>query len=236
MEVQTKTEPLPIKNVKPNNDSTKLRFNNGFKLTDKQIPQDLSMKTKLLARLPKSPNLGNIIQNNNDIISMVQTADEAMKSIGSITEAIKGNLAGNGSNNAPTQESIHDMASEANKIVHETVETSFASSLKLLDGSFGFRTVKIGEDPKDTITFSMPDLRKWAEKLQKIDTKSNIQEALATVDSVLARVTSERSKLSALLDRLFNARYSQEIVVEQMGIRPPIKSLWSSQQEIQCSI
>ncbi|CAB4002322.1 Embryonic polyadenylate-binding A [Paramuricea clavata] len=64
-------------------------------------------------------------------------------------------------------------------------------------------------------------------KLQKIDTKSNIQEALATVDSVLARVTSERSKLSALLDRLFNARYSQEIVVEQMDYETELTKLES---------
>ncbi len=214
---------VSIKNLKYN-DATKLRF---FKLTDKQREQDLNTKTRLITRLPaNSPSLKNTIQNINDIISMAETAEEAMRSISSITESIKENLASSNDPNDPqTHERVQDLVSEAKKIV---LETSFGSD-NLLDGSFGFRTVTIGEDPKDTITFSMPDLRKWVEKLEKIDTKSNIQEALRATDSVLAHVTGERSKMSALLDRLFNARYSQDIAIERMDIKPAVKSLWLSQ-------
>ena len=213
--------------LKPNDNVTKFRLSTGLRLVDEQTQQDLDIKTRLLKRLSEDgTNLENLFQNVNDIISMARTADEALQTVACRIGMIKDYLVSNGSdtNSNEEQEYVQNLASEVKKIVQET---SFGGN-NLLNGAFCFRTVKIGEDPKETMTFSMPDLRKLTEKLQKID-KSTNPEALTTVDCMLSQVNRERFKMAALLDRLINARYNQYQVIKHLGMGPS-KSLWSPQQ------
>lgn len=149
----------------------------------------------------KGPNSDLIDQNITDIISITQTADGGMNQIIHICQRVKEILASDGDLDESQTQEYNTLAGKVSEILRST---SFKEK-NLLDGSFGFYTVKIGEGAKDTMTFSMPDLRKAPRSLEKIDIqKSQRQEAIVIVDGLLAQVKSERSKLSVLLDRLSN--------------------------------
>lgn len=229
----------PIKKYLPNNkDAVKQRYSRIIRsyfddLYYKETQQDVCSKARLLARMLENPNLKNEMKNINDIMSMARNADEAMQSIINTCEKMKENLASK-QDHQTTLQHIYDLADKAIQFVDGT---AYGNS-PLLDGSFGFQTVKIGEGAKDTITFSMPDLRKCQEELKKIEMKSNMQEIEDILDFVLSYVSSERCKMCALIDRLFNARPCRDSAMPQ-GIARPAKSLWFSdsfQQDLQIVI
>ncbi|MGN2337476.1 flagellin N-terminal helical domain-containing protein [Clostridium cagae] len=145
-------------------------------------------------------------RNSQDSISLIQTAEGALTETHSILQRMR-ELAVQGANDTNVtadREAIKTEIDELNNEINRISQQTEFNTQKLLDGKFSGRAFQIGANKAQTIKLSIGGMAASTLKVNdvKVDTASNATSAIATIDTALGTVSTERAKLGANQNRL----------------------------------
>ncbi len=144
-------------------------------------------------------------RNVQDGISLVQTAEGALEEAGNIAQRMR-ELAVQAGNDTLSTDDRAKIKAELTELQEEmgsiAKETKFNGNA-LLDGTGGDFKIQSGAN-SETRDIRMEDLSSVANSLSKLDVTSNTnaQSSLASIDKALESITSARSELGAMQNRL----------------------------------
>lgn len=149
-------------------------------------------------------------KNANDGISLIQTAEGALNETHSILQRMR-ELAvqsRNDTNVDTDRGNLNDEVTELRAEIDRIATTTEFNTKKLLDGSLsgtsGQATFQIGANGGQTMTLSIGSMATSALGVSNLDISSggNASDAIATIDTAIATVSKQRSKLGAVQNRL----------------------------------
>jgi len=192
-----------------NQDKSLTALSSGSKLT--QAANDaasLAISEKLLALVSGS---GQAIQNSNESIGLIQTADGALEGIQDNTQRIRvltlqaSNGTLNDGDKAIIQKEIDALSESSNDIA---TSTRF-NGINLLDGTGGSSNdgtfvTQSGADVGDTHSVSIPDARSLVGTVD-VTTQAGRDAALTTLDDGLKAINSARADLGAAQNSLLSS-------------------------------
>lgn len=146
--------------------------------------------------------------NAQDGISLIQTAEGALNETQSILQRMR-ELTVQASNDTNVEADRDAIAEELTALTEEvsriSKETQF-NTMNLLTGSFTGKKLQVGANTSQSITFSIASMGASALGIQsiagKVTSHDDATNALSILDSALKSVSSQRSKLGALQNRL----------------------------------
>jgi flagellin len=146
--------------------------------------------------------------NAQDGISLIQTAEGALTETQSILQRMR-ELTVQSSNDTNVSADRTAVKEELTALTNEVTrigsQTEF-NTMKLLDGSFSGKNLQVGANSSQSITFSVKDMRASALGVNSVaGGVSNYGSAtrnIAVVQSALNQVSTQRSALGALQNRL----------------------------------
>lgn len=144
-------------------------------------------------------------KNSQDAISLIQTAEGALNETHAILQRMR-ELAVQGANDTNTTADRGNIQDELNQLLSEidriAGNTEF-NTQKLLNGGFN-ATFQVGANDNQIITLSISTMNSSALTISGISVGSNslASQAIASIDSAIAAVSKERSKLGAYQNRL----------------------------------
>ena len=151
-------------------------------------------------------------RNAQDGISMIQTAEGALKETHSILQRMRelSVQAANDSNTDPDRVEIQEEVNQLSNEIDRISTTTEFNTKKLLNGdvaSGSELTFHIGANSGQNTTLAIRDMGATANLNVgtgsiNVTTQSGANAAIATVDSAITEVSSERSKLGAMQNRL----------------------------------
>ncbi|HKL80620.1 MAG TPA: flagellin [Mobilitalea sp.] len=146
--------------------------------------------------------------NSQDGISLIQTAEGALTETHSILQRMRElvNQAANDTNVAKDrgaiEEEIKALTSEVNRIAEQTE----FNTTTLLDGSFQDKNLQVGANNGQNIGFDIADMTATGLTITDVSTKvssyADATEQLSVLDRAIAAVSTQRSQLGALQNRL----------------------------------
>ncbi|WNF22612.1 flagellin [Mesobacillus jeotgali] len=145
-------------------------------------------------------------KNSQDAISFIQTAEGALNETHSILQRMR-ELAVQGSNDTNTAEDRGEIQKEVDQLAAEIDRignTTEFNTQKLLSGGITGNIFQVGANVSQTITLDINDMRSTALGVDTlmIDSNANANLAISAIDAAISSVSSERSKLGALQNRL----------------------------------
>ncbi|MBC7077455.1 MAG: flagellin [Synergistales bacterium] len=149
--------------------------------------------------------LAQAVRNAQDSISLIQTAEGALNETHAILQRMR-ELAVQAANDTNTTEDRRALQNEVTQLIAEldriADQTEF-NTQKLLDGSFA-ATLHIGANMDQNIAVSIGTMDASALGLASLDitAQTTANEAVSLVDAAIQSVSSERSKLGAIQNRL----------------------------------
>lgn len=145
-------------------------------------------------------------KNAQDGISLIQTAEGALNETHSILQRMR-ELSVQSSNDTNTVDDRAEIQKEISALVKEvdriSSDTEF-NTQNLLDGSFSGKLIHIGANTGQTLSVSINTMGASALGIDGLDlsTQSGANSAIALLDSAIKSVSSERSDLGAIQNRL----------------------------------
>lgn len=149
-------------------------------------------------------------QNAQDGISMIQTAEGALNEVHSVLQRMR-ELSVQAANDTNASEDRTAIKSELDQLSEEITrignQTEF-NTKKLLSGNFGTNGVQlqVGANKEQSIDFKISDMRASALGLKKanlsVDKFSHATKTISTVDKAIKSVSTQRSTLGAVQNRL----------------------------------
>lgn len=146
--------------------------------------------------------------NAQDGISMIQTAEGALNESQSILQRMReltvqaSNDTNVSTDRTAIQEEIKALSSEITRIGKQTE----FNTMKLLDGTFSSKHLQVGANSGQSISFSINKMTATGLGINdiknKVSTYALATAAIKTVNSAIAKVSTQRSKLGALQNRL----------------------------------
>ena len=169
----------------------------------------LAIADKLSAQ---SQGLGQAIRNANDGIGLIQTADGALEEYTSILQRVRV-LATQSANDTQDTDSRKAITKEVNALLAEAGDinkTTKFNGTKVLDGTGGKSgtfTFHVGAYADETQTVaigknSVSDITGKAVASIKVDTRTNAELAIATIDTGLTKLNGNRATLGAAQNKL----------------------------------
>ncbi|MBA2877255.1 flagellin [Anoxybacillus kamchatkensis] len=145
-------------------------------------------------------------KNAQDGISLIQTAEGALNETHAILQRMR-ELAVQGANDTNTTADRDEIQKEIDQLVSELDRignTTEFNTQKLLSGGITNTIFQIGANISQTITIAINDMRANALGVDSltVDTNANANNAISAIDQAISRVSSERSKLGAIQNRL----------------------------------
>jgi flagellin len=145
-------------------------------------------------------------KNAQDGISLIQTAEGALNETHAILQRMRelAVQAANDTNVTADRQAIQDeinaLVSEINRIA---ANTEF-NTQKLLDGSFSGKVFQIGANSGQSITLSIANMDATALSIDSLDVTSagSANSAITSINDAIETVSTERSKLGAVQNRL----------------------------------
>jgi len=189
-----------------NQNKTLAALSSGSSLTQSaNDAASLAISEKLLSLVSGS---GQAIQNSNETIGLIQTADGALEGIEDNTQRIRtltlqaSNDTLNDTNRASIQKEIDALSSSSSDIASST---SF-NGINILDGTGGSQgngtfTTQSGADSGDTHSVSITDARSIVGGVD-VTTQAGRDAALGTIDAGLKAIGESRSELGAAQNSL----------------------------------
>ena len=152
-------------------------------------------------------------RNAQDGISMIQTAEGALKETHSILQRMRelSVQAANDSNTDGDRTEIQNEMDQLHNEITRIADTTEFNTKELLDGSLSAGTAAltfhIGANSGQSTTLQIKNMQASGDNLAlsgqvDVSTQSAANAAIATVDSAIGEVSSERSKLGAMQNRL----------------------------------
>jgi len=145
-------------------------------------------------------------RNAQDGISMIQTAEGALNESEAILQRMR-ELSVQSANDTNTNNDRAELQKEVDALQKELTrigeETEF-NTQNLLDGSFTGKQVHIGANKDQTMSVSIADMTASGLSVDGVDiaTQTGANNALSALDGAISSVSSERSGLGALQNRL----------------------------------
>lgn len=145
-------------------------------------------------------------KNSQDAISFIQTAEGALNETHAILQRMR-ELAVQGANDTnveadrdSVQQEIDALASEIDRIAN----TTEFNTQKLLSGGISGSVFQVGANVSQTITLEINGMAAGDLGVDSltIDNNTNANSAITAIDAAISRVSSERSKLGAVQNRL----------------------------------
>ena len=161
--------------------------------------------------------LNQAVSNAQDGISMVQTAEGAMNEVHSMLQRMRTLTvqAANGTNSTTNKSQIQ---AEINQLVSEigaiASRTKF-NGTKLLDGAT--MTLQVGANKGDSLVFSLGNLVEIAENIADVDIEDGTDEAFEAIDAAIGDVSTARSNLGAVQNRLDHTIKNLSVSAENLA-------------------
>lgn len=149
--------------------------------------------------------------NAQDGISLVQTAEGALNEVHSMLQRMSelAVQAANGTNATTDRTALNDEVQQLKTEIQRVGSTTQFNKMNILDGGFSAGTKKalqVGANANQTISIAISALKLVVGSslidALKIDTATNAQSAITTVQSSIEKLSTLRSKLGAVQNRL----------------------------------
>lgn len=148
--------------------------------------------------------------NSQDGISLIQTAEGALNETTSILNRMRELTvqAANDTNVAADRTAIKEELTALTSEVTRIADQTEFNTMKLLDGKFSNKNLQVGANNAQKIQFSIASMNATAigvsvgSVANAIGTHASATAAIAVVDKAISRVSTQRSKLGALQNRL----------------------------------
>lgn len=149
--------------------------------------------------------------NAQDGISLVQTAEGALNEVHSMLQRMSelAVQAANGTNATTDRTALNDEVQQLKTEIQRVGSTTQFNKMNILDGGFSAGTKKalqVGANANQTISIAISALKSVVgsslKDILKIDTATNAQSAITTVQSSIEKLSTLRSKLGAVQNRL----------------------------------
>ena len=149
--------------------------------------------------------------NAQDGISLVQTAEGALNEVHSMLQRMSelAVQAANGTNATTDRTALNDEVQQLKTEIQRVGSTTQFNKMNILDGGFSAGTKKalqVGANANQTISIAISALKLVVSSslagTLKIDTATNAQTAITTVQSSIEKLSTLRSKLGAVQNRL----------------------------------
>lgn len=149
--------------------------------------------------------------NAQDGISLVQTAEGALNEVHSMLQRMSelAVQAANGTNATTDRTALNDEVQQLKTEIQRVGSTTQFNKMNILDGGFSAGTKKalqVGANANQTISIAISALKSVVgsslKDALKIGTATNAQSAITTVQSSIEKLSTLRSKLGAVQNRL----------------------------------
>ena len=149
--------------------------------------------------------------NAQDGISLVQTAEGALNEVHSMLQRMSelAVQAANGTNATTDRTALNDEVQQLKTEIQRVGSTTQFNKMNILDGGFSARTKKalqVGANANQTISIAISALKSVVGSslinTLNISTATNAQSAITTVQSSIEKLSTLRSKLGAVQNRL----------------------------------
>jgi len=170
----------------------------------------LSISEKMRGQIS---GLNQASRNAQDGISLLQTAEGALQETHTILQRMR-ELAVQSASDTVTNEDRAEVQKEINALRVEidriSTDTEF-NTQKLLNGSYSSKIIHIGANASQSLTVTVGNMDATALSVHrlgdatqgiKIDTQSDANTAITTINTAINTVSGERSKLGAVQNRL----------------------------------
>ena len=154
--------------------------------------------------------LNQAVNNANDAIGLIQTAEGAMNEIHSVLQRMR-ELTVQAKNDTYLSEDRAKIQTEMKQLQSEitriATQTQF-NKMNLLNGSFQTKQLQVGANDGQVITFSISTMSAKALQVDKIASAvrkakgASIGTQLTTIDNAITKVSTARSDLGAISNRL----------------------------------
>lgn len=149
--------------------------------------------------------------NAQDGISLVQTAEGALNEVHSMLQRMSelAVQAANGTNDTTDRTALNDEVQQLKTEIKRVGSTTQFNKMNILDGEFSAekkKVLQVGANANQTITIAISALKDVVFSSLKdtlnINTATNAQSAITTVQSSIEKLSTLRSKLGAVQNRL----------------------------------
>ena len=162
-------------------------------------------------------------RNAQDGISVVQTAEGALTEVHAILQRVR-DLTIQGANDSNSTEARANIATEINSLGTELTRISDSTNFngtKLLDGSVASLNFQVGADgdSNSTIAVSLTDVKTTVEGIKDllVTDHTTAQAATVTVDTAIEAISTARSGLGAMQNRLEHTIKNVNVAVENLS-------------------
>ncbi|WAA09791.1 flagellin [Fervidibacillus albus] len=159
-------------------------------------------------------------KNAEDGISLIQTAEGALNETHSILQRMR-ELAVQAANDTNTTDDRAELQKEVSALIEEidriSTDTEF-NTQALLDGSFTGKVIHIGANTGQTLTVSIGTMGASALGVESVDisTQTGANSAIDSIDAAIKSVSSQRSDLGAIQNRLEHTINNLETTSENL--------------------
>lgn len=177
----------------------------------------LAISEKMRAQVS---GLNMAIKNAQDGISLIQTAEGALNEIQVMIRRIR-DLAVQSANDTNTDEDRANLQAEVTQLLDEIdriATTTQFNGMELLDGSFTDKVFHIGANADQTLTVQIGDMQAGTLGIDAIDisTQGGAESAIPLLDTALDTVSSQRSDLGAVQNRLEHTINNLQVAAENL--------------------
>lgn len=177
----------------------------------------LAISEKMRAQVS---GLNMAIKNAQDGISLIQTAEGALNEIQVMIRRIR-DLAVQSANDTNTDEDRANLQAEVTQLLDEIdriATTTQFNGMELLDGSFTDKVFHIGANADQTLTVQIGDMQAGTLGIDGIDisTQAGAESAIPLLDTALDTVSSQRSDLGAVQNRLEHTINNLQVAAENL--------------------
>lgn len=177
----------------------------------------LAISEKMRAQVS---GLNMAIKNAQDGISLIQTAEGALNEIQVMIRRIR-DLAVQSANDTNTDEDRANLQAEVTQLLDEIdriATTTQFNGMELLDGSFTDKVFHIGANADQTLTVEIGDMQAVTLGIDGIDisTQAGAESAIPQLDTALDTVSSQRSDLGAVQNRLEHTINNLQVAAENL--------------------
>ena len=166
--------------------------------------------------------LNQAARNTNDAISLVQTAEGALKEVSSNLQRIR-ELAVqsvNATNSASDRDALDGEVQQLIAEIDRVASKTQFNGTTLLSGGFSVQAFQVGANAGDTITITKiasTDTATLFAAAPQVSTASAASDAIAAVDTALAAVNSTRASLGAFQNRFESVVASVQTTSENLS-------------------
>ncbi|MBT8450203.1 MAG: flagellin FliC [Gammaproteobacteria bacterium] len=194
------------------------RLSSGFRINSaKDDAAGLQISNQLTSQI-KGLTIG--IRNANDGLSVAQVGEGAQQEITFLLQRMRelaltaatGTTADGGPEKLALDSEFQELILEIDRIA---TTTSFGGT-KLLDGSFGTKQIQVGANDAETIGITLINATTLQVISSAIDitTAANASGVLATIDSDITNIDSNRAQLGAVQNRLTSTIANSQNIIE----------------------